>query len=311
MRTLGIDTSNYTTSTALFDGKVMLQQKKLLPVKEGERGLRQSDAVFHHTVQLCPLAEELFKEAGSGFDAVGVSSKPRNADGSYMPCFCVGQNVARTLAASSGKPVFEFSHQCGHIAAALFSCGKFDELSGKEFIAFHVSGGTTEMLYVIPDRTDFFNCRIIGATSDLNAGQVIDRVGVMLGLKFPCGAQLERLALQSDKIYSPKIFFKDGNVSLSGVENKCTSMIAKGDKPCDVARFAIDCISSALSRMTEFALHNYGSLPLIYAGGVMSDSIIQDRFRRDYGGCFARPEYSCDNAAGIALMAFERSKSNA
>ncbi len=109
MLILGIDTSNYTTSCALFDSekRTVAQRKRLLPVKAGEKGLRQSDAVFHHTVQLPQLMEELFDGAGD-IAAVGVSEKPRDAEGSYMPCFLVGVNSARCVGAAAGKPVHTF-----------------------------------------------------------------------------------------------------------------------------------------------------------------------------------------------------------
>lgn len=306
MRTLGIDTSNYTTSCAFYDGKTVCQQKRLLPVKAGEKGLRQSDAVFHHTQALYELMEQLFADGAQKIDAIGVSEKPRNVQGSYMPCFTVGINVARSLGAALGVPVYGFSHQCGHLAAALYSCGQFERLKNEPFIAFHVSGGTTEMLQVTPGTEGFFHTEIIGGTSDLNAGQAIDRAGVMLGLPFPCGAGLEQLALQSQKEYAPKVFMKDGFCSLSGLENKCRTMIEKGEAPADVARFCLDYIASALSGMTEYALQTCGNLPLVYAGGVMSDSLIRSRFSQQYGGFFAEPAFSCDNAAGAAVMAYER-----
>jgi N6-L-threonylcarbamoyladenine synthase len=308
MYSLGIDTSNYTTSVALYDSESnsIVQLKKLLPVKEGEKGIRQSDAVFHHTVQLSPLLTELFADKQIIIDAVGYSEKPRNAEGSYMPCFKVGENTALSISAVSGVPAFAFSHQCNHIAAALFSSGKFGELKNEEFIAFHISGGTTEMLYVKPHREKFFDVTIIGKTLDLNAGQAIDRTGLMLGLKFPCGAELEKLALNSDKEFKPHIHFENGCCSLSGIENKCAKMIESNEPFCDVAKFCIDSIYEAIRLMTQYAVSQYGSLPLIYAGGVMSDSIIRKRIENEFSGIFSKPEFSCDNAAGNALMAYER-----
>ena len=146
---LGIDTSNYTTSTALYDSKTgeMVQQKKLLPVKEGQRGLRQSDAVFHHTAQLHTLIEELLKDVDtSKIAAIAASSRPRPVDGSYMPCFTVGENTAKILSSAMKIPLYTFSHQEGHISAALFGSQRTD-LFDKQFIAFHVSGGTTEAVF--------------------------------------------------------------------------------------------------------------------------------------------------------------------
>ena len=302
MLTLGIDTSNYTTSCALYENGEVIQKKLLLPVKEGEKGLRQSDAVFHHTARLWPLVEELFDGRKPVIDAIGVSEKPRDAEGSYMPCFLVGVNAARCIGAALGKPVYGFSHQSGHIMAALYSAKK-TELVGQKFIAFHVSGGTTEMLLVSPDAQRAFDVEIIGETLDLNGGQAVDRAGVMLGLKFPCGKELERLALQSEKNFNPKICVKDGNCSLSGLENKCVSMHKNGESAEDIARFCLDFVGKTIEKMTEYALEKYGNLPLVYAGGVMSNSIIRKRITDKFGAFFAEPDFSCDNAAGVAILA--------
>ncbi len=303
MLTLGIDTSNYTTSVAVYNGREVIQNKLLLPVKEGEKGLRQSDAVFHHTARLYPVFEELLSKCEGGISAVGVSEKPRDADGSYMPCFLVGVNTAHCIAASIRKPVYGFSHQAGHIAAALYSVGRLDLVSQK-FIAFHVSGGTTEMLLVSPDKERGFAVEIIGETKDLNCGQAIDRTGVMMGLSFPCGKELEKLALNSDEIYNPKICVKEGNCSLSGVENQCRKMLDKGEPKENIARYCLDFAGKTVEKMTEYAVSQYGELPLVYAGGVMSNSIIRKRIMSKFNANFAPPEFSCDNAAGVAVLAY-------
>ena len=308
MLTLGIDTSNYTSSAAAYNGRDVIQRKLLLPVKPGEKGLRQSDAVFHHTVRLHPLVEEIFEELnGQRISALGVSSRPRDAEGSYMPCFCVGVSAARCVAAALGVPVYSFSHQSCHLAAALYSAGRLDLIKEK-FIAFHISGGTTEMLFVTPDKDNIFSVKIIGETLDLNAGQAVDRAGLMLGLDFPCGAQLEKLALMSKKTFAPRVSVKNGSCSLSGLENKCRDMINGGENKEDTARFCLDFIIASLDKMTAFALKEYGDLPLLYAGGVMSNTIIRDYFQQKYGAFFAKPEFSCDNAAGVAVLAYERSR---
>lgn len=311
MLTLGIDTSNYTTSCALYDSKSgeVVQKKLLLPVKEGEKGLRQSDAVFHHTARLWPLVEELFGNRKLEIDAVGVSEKPRDAEGSYMPCFLVGVNAAKCVAAALNKPVYGFSHQAGHIMAALYSADKL-ELKDKKFIAFHVSGGTTEMLLVSPNAERAFDVEIIGETLDLNGGQAVDRAGVMLGLGFPCGKELEKLALASDKTFNPKICVKEGNCSLSGLENQCAAMNKKGDTAEDISRFCLDFIGKTIEKMTEYALEKYGDLPLVYAGGVMSNTIIRKRIESKFNAVFAKPDFSCDNAAGTAVLAAVKGAAN-
>lgn len=303
MLTLGIDTSNYTTSACIFDSVSgeMYQQKLLLPVKKGEKGLRQSDAVFHHTARFHPLVEKLFGEVSGEVEAIGVSEKPRDAEGSYMPCFLVGVNAAKCIGSALRKPVYGFSHQAGHIAAALYSSGR-TELINQKFIAFHVSGGTSEMLLATPDSERGFNIKIIGETDDLNCGQAVDRAGVMMGLSFPCGRELEALALKSDKIYNPKVCVKGGNCSLSGLENQCKKMLDGGESKENVARYCIDFIAKTVKKMTEFAVSEYGGLPLVYAGGVMSNTIIKERIKSRFDASFAAPEFSCDNAAGIAYL---------
>lgn len=299
---LGIDTSNYTTSCALYDSvtDTVTQQKKLLPVKEGELGLRQSDAVFHHTVQLPELLNKLFDGFDSDVEAVGVSYAPTGEKGSYMPCFLAGINAATSAAVTNCIPLYKYSHQQGHIMAALYSAGRRD-LIGKEFLAFHVSGGTTQLLLVDKNLSP----RLIASSSDLKAGQAVDRTGVMLGFSFPAGKYVDELASESDKEYKINIKLKDGNCSLSGVENKCKAMYEKGEKPEDICRFCIDYITAALYKMAVFAREKYGDLPIVFSGGVMSNSIIKKKFTKELGAYFAAPEFSCDNAAGIAILASE------
>lgn len=301
---LGLDTSNYTTSAAVYDtlSGAVRQRKLLLPVKIGERGLRQSDALFHHVRQLPDVAEELLR--GSNIAAIGVSTRPRNVEGSYMPCFLMGKTAARLLSTAYSVPLYTTSHQVGHILAALYSSKKLELLrSDKPFLAFHVSGGTTDMLLCEPDEEEIVKCREIGSSLDLKAGQAIDRVGVMLGLSFPCGTELEKLALSSDRKFRIRPALKDMSCSLSGIENRCRDMYKSGESAADTALYCIRYIESSLEAMTEAALKKFGDMPIIYAGGVMSCKIIRSDFERKFGGSFAEPVYSSDNAAGIAIYA--------
>ena len=192
---MGVDTSNYTTSVALMysDGELIANIKEPLPVKLGECGLRQSDAVFSHIKNL-PKAMERATQAlaGERVCAIGVSERPRNVSGSYMPCFLAGLSAATSAAASSAVPLYKFSHQCGHIMAAVYSSKAYRVLESP-FLAFHLSGGTTELVRAMKSE-EGFSCEIVGGTLDINAGQLIDRVGVAMGLSFPCGKELEAIA---------------------------------------------------------------------------------------------------------------------
>lgn len=290
---LGIDTSNYTTSVALVDEEgVVANVKKLLPVAEGAAGLRQSDAVFHHTVQLPALVESL---GAQKLTAVGYSAKPRNIEGSYMPCFLAGASVARSLASMLGIPAYPCSHQEGHLAAALYSAGRIDLLGGR-YLAFHVSGGTTDLVYV-----NGAEITQLGGTADLNAGQAIDRIGLALGLTFPCGPALEQLA-EGYTAAKPRICVKGTTCHLSGLENKAKQMLSAGASAGEVAAYTLRFIGDTLSALTENARAIYGNVPVLYAGGVMSNRYLQARLSDGTNTLFAEPAFSADNAAGVALL---------
>ncbi len=302
---LGIDTSNYTTSMAFCteDGRVIANLKYPLPVKEGERGLRQSDAVFLHTKNLPVLyesAREMFEK--DQLLAVGVSAYPRTQEGSYMPCFLAGVASAKALSVALDIPCFSFSHQNGHIMAAVYSSGASELLLGREFLAFHVSGGTTEVLLVHPHGADF-RCEVVGGTVDIHAGQAIDRVGVAMGLRFPCGAELEQLALRySGKIPRHRICVKNGFCNLSGVENIALEMLRNGASHEETAAFVLDFIGRTLVEMTTFVRQRYPGLPIVYGGGVMSCGLLKARLEGE-NVWFAEPSFSSDNAAGISCLA--------
>ncbi len=292
---LGVDTSNYTTSVALYLSQGMESRRRLLPVREGQRGLRQGDAVFLHIKQFPELFESL--PPFESLTAVGVSSRPRWTEDSYMPCFLSGVSYARTLAHSFGCPLYEFSHQQGHIAAGLWSVGKTQWFE-RPFLAFHVSGGTTELLLV----NGLDDIQILAHTLDLHAGQLIDRVGVLLGYGFPCGAKMDPDALKAEIPTKHRVRLKDGCCSLSGYENKAQKMLSEGHSKEEIAFFAVDSVCAELEAMIEFALAQHPDLPLLMIGGVCSNSIIRRRLTQRYGAVFAADGYSCDNAAGIACL---------
>lgn len=300
---LGLDTSNYTTSAALYDSQTDEVQsvKKLLPVREGEAGLRQSDAVFSHVRQLPDIFAALFSKGRPEIRAVCASTQPRRVEGSYMPAFLVGASAGREIASLLAVPFYECSHQEGHILAALHSAGGM-KLLEKEFYAFHVSGGTTECLFVRPEGK-LFSVQLIAKTLDLNAGQLIDRVGLLLSLPFPCGMRLDELSREWDEPLRARPSFKGLDCCLSGGENQAKELLQKGMPPAMVARFTIEFVKAAIGGMTERVMAEYGEKPLLYAGGVMSNRIIRSEFEQKYGGFFASPEFSSDNASGPAILA--------
>ena len=307
---VGFDTSNYTTSVAVCNdsGEIVANLKIPLPVKQGQRGLRQSDAVFEH-VRNMPRLMQMLSESLEGYEpvAVGVSVKPRDAEDSYMPCFLSGKSAAYAFAAARGLEVCELSHQNGHIIAAVYSAGKQELLKGENpFLAFHVSGGTTEVLLVTPQPLGF-SVELVGSTADINAGQAIDRVGVAMELKFPCGAELEALAAHYEgKISQRTVCVRDGVCSLSGVENLALKLYEESGDKSAVAAFVFDFLGRTLEKMRDDILAKYGKMPVIFAGGVMSNKLMRERLSQGCEAYFSEPQFSADNAAGIALLCRER-----
>ena len=302
---IGFDTSNYTTSAAAYNSCSggVYSSKKLLDVKKGEVGLRQSEALFSHVKRLPEITAQLVEMYGGGVvSAVCASTRPRAEEGSYMPCFLAGEMAARVCAEISGVPFFSCSHQQGHLAAAVWSSGR-PELIEEKLLAFHLSGGTTELLYVEPGEDGLPNCRRIGGSTDISAGQVIDRCGVMLGFKFPAGARLDKFACRASHVKGFLSKQRGLEFSLSGVEKKCREMYDEGEPLWDVARFAVESIILAVFSCVEAAQKICGDLPLLLMGGVASNSILQREAAQRFGAVTAPAEYSSDNAVGAALLA--------
>lgn len=300
---LGIDTSNYTTSAAVYreDGTGR-NSSRLLDVEKGGVGLRQSDALFQHVKRLPERFSDL-REAGflTEITAVGASTQPRAVEGSYMPCFLAGTSQGQVLAETLQVPFYGFSHQQGHIAAACWSAGRL-ELLDEPILAWHLSGGTTELLMVVPEKGNVRAARI-GGTTDLAAGQLIDRTGKLLQLDFPAGKALDRLANQTEEKERFRVRLDGLNFSLSGVENKAQKLVEKGKEPAAVARYVLLTIASLIRRATDKAKLLYPGLPVLCSGGVASNSILRSFL---YDAVFAAPEFSTDNAMGIAILARRR-----
>ena len=301
MNVIGIDTSNYTTSIAFFDGTGGVNCSKLLPVKLGELGLRQSDAVFAHIKSLPELSDRLFSDIqAKNIGAVGVSTRPRAVEGSYRPCFLVGVSHAKLLSDVFGVPLVEVSHQQGHIAASLWSAGRLDIMDGPH-LAWHLSGGTTELLLVEPEGKNV-TCTKLGGTTDISAGQLIDRTGQLLGLSFPSGKQLDELSRQAELRDVFRVKCDGCSFSLSGVQNKVQQFQERHSNPQETAAFALRCVAGAVYRATEQALKQFPGLPVVFSGGVASNSMLR-QVMQPLRPIFAQPQYSTDNAMGVAILA--------
>lgn len=311
---LGIDTSNYTTSVALMNhnGNLVSEARKLLPVKSGERGLRQSEAVFKHIEQFPEVIEslELADFKFQDLTKVVVSTRPRNDEDSYMPVFRVGEGQGRSIAGLCQIPLQRVSHQEGHLMAGIWSAGG---PRSKEFLAVHLSGGTTEILKVVRNDNCDFKVEQLGSAVDLHAGQFVDRVGVELGLDFPAGPELEQLAKKGKKggvVFPSSV---DGyDISFSGPNSAAMRAIAAGKKSEDIALGVQSCIAKALEKVLRLALKEQGLHKVLIVGGVAANHYLRQRLKKKLEHpavgaelFFAEPKYSSDNAVGVAALGLD------
>jgi len=300
MNVIGFDTSNYTTSVAYFDGNDGINCSKLLPVKAGELGLRQSDAVFAHIKGLPELSGRLFSHiSADSIEAVGVSTRPRAVEGSYMPCFMVGYTHAKMLADALHVPLCEVSHQQGHVAASLWSAGHM-ELMDQPHLAWHLSGGTTELLLVEPEGKNV-RCTRIGGTSDISAGQLIDRTGKLLNLPFPSGKYVDELSKNATGKDVFRVKCPEMEFSLSGVQNKVEAFHRNGKDSAETSAYALRCVGAAVFQATRNALKAYPGLRVVFSGGVASNSMLR-QITAPLNPIFSQPQYSTDNAMGVAVL---------
>ena len=297
-RFLGIDTSNYRTSAAVYNAETgeWVNRGGLLTVPEGAIGLRQSDALFQHTVRLHEKIEALPQ---GEVRAIGVSTRPRAVEGSYMPCFLAGESQARNLARFLDVPFYPFSHQQGHIAAALWSAGRM-ELMRQPHLAWHLSGGTTELLLVTPDGKNV-RAEKLGGTSDISAGQLIDRTGQLLGVPFPSGKGVDALSRGCDRKDCFKVKTNALTFSLSGAENKVRQYREGGASCEETARYALLTVVHAVTAVTREALRQYPGFSVVFSGGVSGNSLLRERCR-EFDAAFAEPRFSTDNALGVAIL---------
>ncbi len=308
---LGVDTSNYTTSVACVSKEgIVFERRTMLSVALGERGLRQSDAVFQHVRNLPPLIDALFATIDrASICAVGVSAKPTSAEQSYMPVFLAGKLAAGALANALDVPLLETTHQAGHVRAAMI--GNEPAIAGEPFLAMHLSGGTTDLLKVTLEGGLIDGIEHIGGSEDLHAGQFVDRVGVRMGLAFPSGVELEQLArAATDRSLRLPSSVKGLVCSFSGMESQAMRLLADGAEQSAVAYAVYDAMARTFSKLLLFATEHTGLRTILLSGGVSGSpllrDLLQERLQKDI--LYAKPGLSSDNAVGVALQALDLSE---
>ena len=304
---IGIDTSCYTTSIAAIslDNKVIFNKKIMLKVRENTKGLRQSEAVFQHINNLGEMSDDL-KNILKNYNICGVcaSVKPRPLEESYMPVFTVGSNFAKLFSSLNKCPFYETTHQENHIEASLLTNKIKNE---KQFLSVHMSGGTTEILLVNKEKSEY-KIDIVSGSNDISFGQLIDRIGVNMGYKFPCGKYIDENALKcSEKIEQGlKTSVKEGYMNLSGIENQVNKIINNHSKEY-ISKLLLDTISRNLIKSLLYISKKYNIEEVVFAGGVSASKYISTKLKRELKknniiAYFTEQEYSTDNALGCALI---------
>lgn len=311
---LGIDTSNYRTSLCLAgeDGQIVAEAKRLLKVKEGKRGLQQSEAVFQHVMNLPELSDQL-RLSEWEVVAVCASEKPRPVDQSYMPVFKVGEGLAKSIATFLKAPYYLTTHQEGHIAAGEYTMSA--RPVNNRFLAVHLSGGTSEIL-LCTRQDEGYEIEKVGATIDLHAGQLVDRVGVALGLPFPAGPNLEELAKGAEGIFRVPSAVDGLSFSFSGPEASLLRAVTQGSEPSqEIARATEQCIANTLEKVLRYARESGLPADMLIVGGVAANQYIRERLikRLEHPAVkaklyFCDPVYSGDNAYGVAMLGWAQHK---
>lgn len=301
---LGFDTSCYTTSVALVDvqGTIIADQRRLLEVPKGARGLRQSEALFQHIQRLPELMEAAFEGRTHRIVGIGASRYPRRMPDSYLPVFLGGYQTALAVGTALGVNVYDLSHQEGHIRAALHGT----TLTASSFLGVHLSGGTTEVLRI--DRSHVgLSVEKLGGTTDLHAGQMVDRIGVALGLPFPAGPHLEVLAREGirGEVRLP-VSVQELSASFSGPTAAAERLIGTKINPSDLAVAVQECLVATVERLLQCAMARTGLGEILIFGGVAANAYLRDELARRLSRVyFGAPALSGDNAVGAALLAWE------
>ena len=294
---LGIDTSNYTTSICVLEkNKILFDLREMLTVKKGMKGLRQSEAFYQHIIKLPVLINKIKDQRIEG---VCVSAYPRRVEGSYMPCFKAGERIATIISDTLHVPLHKTTHQEGHIEAGLYGNKDIADI----FICVHMSGGTTEILLCSKDEQGYAS-QIIGKTIDISAGQLIDRIGCMLGMDFPCGKEMDVL-YDSDQTLKLPVSVKGTEISFSGVENQCKLYNECGIKSISIIGGVFNCVAESIMKAVKHAAVQYNIQDILFVGGVSGSDNIRKMFLSNKDQLrlyFPHNFLSSDSAVGVALI---------
>jgi N6-L-threonylcarbamoyladenine synthase len=307
MRVIGIESSCDETAVAVFDTARGLLSHRLhsqIALHQAYGGVVPELASRDHVRRLLPLVREALSAAESSRQTVdGVSY---TAGPGLIGALLVGASFARSLAYAWGKPAVGIHHLEGHLLAPLLE----PEAPDFPFLALLVSGGHTQLV----DVAAVGDYRILGQTLDDAAGEAFDKTAKMLGLPYPGGAALARLAEsgRSGRFNFPRPMLDRPGLDFSFSGLKTAALVALRGRVvdeeirADVARGFQEAVVDTLAEKARRALVAGGYRRLVVAGGVGANRRLRERLAdiaRDAGATvyFPRAEFCTDNGAMIAL----------
>ncbi|MGM0554398.1 MAG: tRNA (adenosine(37)-N6)-threonylcarbamoyltransferase complex transferase subunit TsaD [Pseudomonadota bacterium] len=309
MKVLGIETSCDETGVALIDDREGLLAHRLYSQTDLHAvygGVVPELASRDHIRRLLPLVRAVLDEAavdGRDLDAVAYTGGP-----GLLGALLTGASVARSLAWGWGVPALAVHHLEGHLLAPFLEDAGLDF----PFLALLVSGGHTQLIHA----RALGDYSLLGESVDDAAGEAFDKTAKLLGLGYPGGPALARLAEQGDsgvlRLPRPMLDRPGLDMSFSGLKTAVLTALQKQDwRPEDVARAFEDAVAETLVEKTRRALQQCGAPTLVVAGGVAANQTLRAGLRGMAASegvpmFFPRPEFCTDNGAMIALAGLRR-----
>ncbi|RVU40246.1 tRNA (adenosine(37)-N6)-threonylcarbamoyltransferase complex transferase subunit TsaD [Rheinheimera riviphila] len=312
MRVLGIETSCDETGIAIYDGEKGLLSHVLysqIAIHADYGGVVPELASRDHIRKTLPLIKQALQEAGVSADSIdGVAY---TAGPGLSGALLVGASIGRSLAMAWGKPALAVHHMEGHLLAPMLEANP----PQFPFIALLVSGGHTQLVRV----DGIGQYQLLGESVDDAAGEAFDKTAKLMGLEYPGGPLLAKLATQGDakkyKFPRPMTDRPGLDFSFSGLKTAASNVIAaEGNSPevqADIAASFQQAVVDTLVFKCQRALNETGLKRLIVAGGVSANTSLREQLQQLLSKMkgevfYPRKEFCTDNGAMIAFAGYQR-----
>lgn len=294
MISLGIESTSHTFGIGICEGRKIIANAKSMYTPERGWGIKPDEARKHHEKAKDEVLEKALQEAGVSLDDIDIVSVA--AGPGLPPCLRVGIGLAKSLK----KPVIEVNHPVAHIEIGRLLCRCGDP------IVLYASGGNTQVIGYASGRY-----RVFGETQDMAIGNARDVLAREMGLNYPGGPEIDRLASKGRNYIELPYSVKGMDVSFTGILTDAKRKLAKYSRE-DIAFSFAETTFAMLTEITERAMAHSGRDEVLLTGGVAASPRLQEMLRimcEERGArFFACPrEYSGDNGAMIAwtgLLAF-------